>query len=334
MVYLEFELLLGGEFPRVLGELVDSARRRIYLASYVASLGGVVEDVYYGLAAKRRSGVDVRVVLDGVSRGALRLNRGVVELLRSLGVDCRLTRRLLHVKLYIVDDYSIVGSHNLVDPSATGRLDLSVMVYSRELADQLSNILHWVLEGGSPPPAVYRGVVGDAYYEVHTGYSILHDVYEKTRLAGERVKAMMYIASLSRATERYYRLLREKQSEGVDVAVLLDGSEQTRSHNKPVHDYLRGLGVERVMLSETPLHTKLLVIDDFVVTGSHNLTSASLAGRLELTLTLKHRRLADALNHFFENTWRQQLKRVGAYSPDSAGVPEPGQRGRAEAPLA
>ena len=84
--YLDYELLLDKDFIHVLGDLVDSARKRIYIVSYIASLSKATEDIYYGIAAKNRQGVDVKIVLNGVSQEALKYNNETKEFLEKLGV--------------------------------------------------------------------------------------------------------------------------------------------------------------------------------------------------------------------------------------------------------
>jgi len=92
----------------------------VFLASYIASLSDVTKGVYYVLARKQKEGVDVRAVLNGVSREALRYNTATVEFLKSIGVrDVKLTSRFTHIKLHIIDNHFIVGYHNLTSSPRT-----------------------------------------------------------------------------------------------------------------------------------------------------------------------------------------------------------------------
>jgi phosphatidylserine/phosphatidylglycerophosphate/cardiolipin synthase-like enzyme len=310
--YLDYELLLNKDFLYVLRDLVDTAKRRIYIATYIASKSRVTEDIYYGIAAKQREGVDVKIIMNGASQEALKFNEETKEFLEKLGVKhIKLTKRFTHIKLYIVDDYFIIGSHNLSGSPFMRRFEISIMIHSRDMANKLSELFNDLLLFEDPETLVYRGVIPeiDIYYEVMANYRILRDIYEKTRFAWDRVKILMYIATLSRATMRYYNLLSVKVNEGLDVALLLNGaSNLSVRYNKPVYDYLKSKGVERVMLTKDFVHSKLFVIDDFVIVGSHNLTSASIAGRLELALVIKSNNLANALDSIFESIWNKQLR--------------------------
>lgn len=317
--YLDYELLLNKEFIYVLRDLVDSAKRRIYIATYVASCSGVVEDIYYGIASKNKHGVDVKIVLNGASQEALKYNSETREFLAKLGIEnVKLTKKFIHVKLYIVDDYFIIGSHNLSGSSFAGRQEISLMIRSKPMADKLSILFNEMIVREEAEALVYRDVVGGVYYEVLVNYRILRDIYDKTRLSSNRVKILVYIASLSKATTRYYSLLRFKQDEGVNIAVLLNGaSKMSRRYNEPVHDYLKKIGIRRVLLSKDFIHSKLFIIDDTVVLGSHNLTAASIAGRLELSLAIKSRSLADALDYLFEHIWSRQEEKTEQKAHDA-----------------
>jgi len=93
----------------------------------------------------------------------------------------------------------------------------------------------------------------------------------------------------------------------VDIAVLLNGaSELSRRYNEPVAEYLRDLGLRRILLSERFIHAKLIVVDDYVILGFHNLTSSSVASRLELSMTIESKSLANALDTLFEHFYSEE----------------------------
>ena len=310
MTYLEYELLVNTDFLTVLRNLVDDARRRVYVATYVASLSDATKPIYYGLAYKWREGLDVAVILNGASQESLKYNTVTADFIRSLGVkNVKFTERFTHIKLYIVDDYFIIGSHNLSASSYLDRYEISLMVHSKRMSDKLAEFFRMLFMEEVAEPAVYRELMENGiYYEVMANYKILQDIYEKTFFASKRIKVMMYIATISRATLRYYALLKRKQEEGLDVAVMLNGaSKLSLKYNKEVRDHLKRLGVRRAILTKRFIHTKLFVIDDWAIIGSHNLTAASIAGRLEMSLAIHSPSLANALDHLFEKMFSEEL---------------------------
>lgn len=309
MRLLDYELLLNEDFLRVLINIVGDAKKRIYIVSYVASLSRATKDIYYAIAERARSGVDVKIVLNGVSQEALKFNKETAEFLNSIGVrSVKLTSVYTHIKLYIVDDYFIIGSHNLSGSSLAGRFEASLMIHSKEMSNILSELFLSSIMNEDVQTVAYRGDVAGTYYEILVNYAVLRDVFQKTMLSDKRIKILMYIATISKATRRYYDLLAEKSSEGVETAILLNGaSNMCRRYNEPVVEYLKAKGVERAMLSRSFVHAKLFILDDTVVIGSHNLTSASVAGRMELAIAIKSNNLANALDTVFEDLWSKQL---------------------------
>lgn len=300
---LEYEVLRGGEFLDILTQLIDSARKRVYIATYIASLTSITEDVYYALARRRRSGVDVKVLLDGSSMEADRYNSRTVEFLNTLGVPTSRSSKFLHVKLYIVDNYAIIGSHNLTSMKGRESYEISVMLNSKRACSRLSEFFLSLYNGEEPEPHIDRDVLEDGtYYEIMTNCRILDDIYEKTLYSMKRVKALMYIATISKATKKYYRLLKEKEDEGVEVVLVLDGSFRiSRHYNSKVHDYLKTLGLKKVVLTSKHNHAKVIVIDDYTIIGSHNLTSSSIAGRMELAVSLKNLSLANSMDYTIDD---------------------------------
>jgi len=137
-----YRVLVDTGVIRLVRELLEGGGPA-YIASYVASLSRAAEPVYRELERKAASGEEAVVVLDGYNRHAPeeRYNLGVARRLASAGVDARLSRPLLHAKLYIVGDYVVVGSQNLTSSSAAGRHELSVAVENRAMARAMAHLV-------------------------------------------------------------------------------------------------------------------------------------------------------------------------------------------------
>ncbi|MEM4787707.1 MAG: phosphatidylserine/phosphatidylglycerophosphate/cardiolipin synthase family protein [Ignisphaera sp.] len=306
---LEYEVLRGKEFFDILIQLIDNAKKRIYIATYIASLNPQTEELYYALARKLKSGVDVKFLLDGVSTEADKYNRLSTEFLNSLGVSVTRSNKFMHIKLYIVDNYVIIGSHNLSSPKSNS-YEVSLMLESKKIASRLSRFFLTIYSGKNPETSIDRDILEDGtHYEIMSNYRILDDLYEKTLYCSNRVKILMYIATLSKASKRYYRLLKEKEEEGVDIAVALDGVFKTsRRYNIEVYNYLKSIGLNRIVLTSRHNHAKIIVIDNYTMIGSHNLTSSSLAGRMELAIVLRNTNLSNSMSYMIEDIIARELE--------------------------
>lgn len=308
---LPFELLVNERYNEVLRHLIDEASERVLILSYLASTSKFMEPVFRALAFAVERGVLVAVALNGARGKAKSYNTVAKRKLNSLGVSSvKLTGKFNHAKLAVIDDIVIIGSHNLSGSSYGGRMEVSLLVKSKRLSDWLTNVFWEVYTNDEMPPKTYRDVDNGAYFEVFTGTRIIEDLKEKTELAEERVKILMYVASISRSTKRYYSLLRDKQEEGLDTYIVLNGKQKLAlSYNKRVYEYLKSIGYKRVVLSKRFIHAKLFLVDNTVITGSHNLTASSSAGRLELSIAVTQDRLARGVEILMDRTYRVERKR-------------------------
>ncbi|MEM1842473.1 MAG: phosphatidylserine/phosphatidylglycerophosphate/cardiolipin synthase family protein [Ignisphaera sp.] len=307
---LEYEILRGSEFLDILIQLIDSAKKRVYVATYIASLNKQTEEVYYAATRRHKHGVDVKFLLDGASRESDKYNRLSTEFLKSLGIPVIRTNKFMHIKLYIIDNHIIIGSHNLTAYKDKFSYDISVMIESKKASSKLSNFFLTIYNNKNPDLIIDKDILEDGtQYEIISNHMILDNIYEKTLNSSKRVKILMYIASLSKAIKKYYKLLKDKESKGVDVAVVLDGVYRiSRYYNTKVYKYLLSIGLKKVALTSRFNHAKIIVIDDYTMIGSHNLTSSSLAGRMELAIILKNNNLSTSMEYIIDDILAKELE--------------------------
>jgi len=306
-MYLDFEILSSARFFKALTDLVDHAKKRVYIITYNFSLTRYTWDIVYGLVAKAKENVDVKVILNGASSKALKQNRKLGSYMNKLGFkNVVYTSKFLHTKLYVIDDYVITGSHNLAREVG---VDISLLIRSKKLADKLLEVVLNSLKGYVYAQSI-RGTIDGVPYEVVLNTSVITKFFEIAKEARDYIKILMYLASLSKVTKKFYMLLREKADENVDIFVLLNGTEDMcLRYNRPVWEYMRNLGLE-TMLSKIPVHAKLLVTETMTLIGSHNLTSSSIAGRVELSVAFRNAEMSEALSYFFDNVWKTNLAKT------------------------
>lgn len=57
----------------------------------------------------------------------------------GLGVSrVLLSKRFIHAKLFIIDEFVVIGSHNLTASSVAGRMELTVGIRARNLSNSLN----------------------------------------------------------------------------------------------------------------------------------------------------------------------------------------------------
>jgi phosphatidylserine/phosphatidylglycerophosphate/cardiolipin synthase-like enzyme len=297
MNLFDYEILINEDFFRVFKRLIDNANERVYILTYLASLTNEAKSIYYTLISRRKD-LDIRIILNGASAKALNYNMNVKNFLETYGVNVELLKeRFMHTKLYIVDDYFIIGSHNL---TSTEALEFSLMIHSRSMSDILIQLIEnkTLLE---PKPFRHIGSLNGIEYEVIANREILKTLLHEITKANERIKIITYVATTS--IKNIYNEILKKQKEGIDTAILLNGIKS--QSNKKTYEYLKQLGITAA-LSKNYIHAKLYIIDETALIGSHNLTSASQQSRLELSIAIKSKTLTNALNTTFKKIWQQE----------------------------
>lgn len=96
---------------------------------------------------------------------------------------------------------------------------------------------------------------------------------------------------------------------GVKVRVIVDDSEfldNVASDNAKMAGYLQTYGIEvRMDDRRKTLHSKVWIIDDYVVLGSHNLVYYALEHNNEASIVVKSEALAEEYENYFEFLWKK-----------------------------
>ena len=286
------ELVLPDEFTPVMERLLAETRRRVYIITYIFSFSPYTRRIVERLGRLCRAGKQVKIFLNGVSGEALKFNKPVAEHLSRRGCDVRLSKKFHHIKLYIVDDHVIVGSHNM-SGSGASRLELSFLFNDHFLAERMAELAERIIDEDTSGDS-FEAKVGSIRVRVLYNVSALSEIRRTVSTARRRISIMTYIATVSNYTRRIYDDIIRRR---VPATILLNGAQALACrYNKPVCEYLSGHSHIRVALSRAFIHTKLYIVDGNIITGSHNLTSASIAGRMELNVVLENPRLASVLS--------------------------------------
>jgi len=135
--------LLNREYYEKLLELLDRANRSVYVIMYVAKydpkeVGDPVNVILEKLSRLNSRGVEVRVVLDDET---YRSYSETVNYLKSSGIGVKLDPSsgvTTHAKVVVIDGWVVfVGSHNWTESALTRNNEVSVIIYSEEVARRL-----------------------------------------------------------------------------------------------------------------------------------------------------------------------------------------------------
>jgi len=153
------ELLPDGRYFEVVSGLIASANRSVHVVMYVVKYDpkepaerDPANALLELLAGAKRRGLDVRVVVDDVTKQSY---PETVEFLKSRGVPVRLDPKAgvtTHAKIVIVDsEWVAIGSHNWSEAALKDNREYSVLIRSSEIAAQVEEYFEELWSGGRSP---------------------------------------------------------------------------------------------------------------------------------------------------------------------------------------
>ena len=309
-------LLISGAmyFPQLLAA-IESARRSVWVETYIFADDEIGARVAAALAAAAARGVEVYVVIDGYGGGEHA--RALVAELGQHGAQVRVYRperwwrlerkllRRLHRKMVVVDDaIAFVGGINIIDDhnhpaGEKGRLgprfDFAVMLEGPIVGGvaHAAHRLWWTLSLGErlneravPPPRLSR--IAPPFADGVTAQLLLRDNF-RNRRSIERA----YLAEIESSRDevliacayflpgrRLRAALRAATRRGVRVRLLLQGRvEYAVQHyaQRALYATLLADGIEIHEYLPSYLHAKVAVIDGrWATVGSSNIDPYSL----------------------------------------------------------
>lgn len=149
--------IVDGEYFALARDLIQGTTRFALCSLFIVDHGErghafeAVDHLLTELASANWRGVDTRLVIGG-SRENHRIRSSALlatARAKELGISTRLASALRHVnthmKLMIVDDRALIGSHNWASGMLGGQIQDSILVESAELASGLIALFqsHW-----------------------------------------------------------------------------------------------------------------------------------------------------------------------------------------------
>lgn len=333
-------------FPAML-KAIESARKSVFLESFVWWTGAVTQRFTDALSAKAEEGVPVRVLLDAY--GARQMDVEQERRMRESGVEIRWFRPLsswrfwktdqrTHRKLLICDDdVGFIGGVGIASEwegdarNSTEWRETQVRVRGPVVADLLAAFLDNWNEAGpwlwlDPPDQP-----SDEPGEIHAMC-----VYASTTIGWSKTATLMRaLIRISRhslkITTAYLNpdpqlmdLLIEAAERGVHVDIMTPGTTtDSRLSQLAGHDSIERLltaGVTIRRYERTMLHAKVLIADDRVVcVGSANFNHRSMGKDEECCIVALSKTLANGLAATFDKDCLD-AKRLAADEWSDRGV--------------
>lgn len=155
----QLELLPDEKYIVAVSRLIASANKSVHVVMYVAKYDpkqSAEKDpanmLLELLASAKRKGLDVRVVVDDVTKQSY---PETIEFLKSRNVPVRLDPKAgvtTHAKVVIVDgEWVVIGSHNWTQSALSSNREYSVLVRSSEIATKVEEYFEELWSSGRSP---------------------------------------------------------------------------------------------------------------------------------------------------------------------------------------
>lgn len=323
-------------FPAML-DAIRSARTSITFETYIYWSGEIGDAFSKALSERARAGIPVNVTVDWV--GSVKMDRTLLDEMESAGVRVKQYRPLrwynirrlnyrTHRKLLVVDGrIGFTGGVGIAD------------LWSGNAEDpQHWRETHFRIEG--PVVAQFQAAFNDNWIKT-TGELLNGDKYfpalpsagdldahlfMASPAGGSESMHLMYLLSIAAATqsidlaasyfvpdELVIQAFVAARTRGVRVRILLPGphidTEAVRLASKATWGRLLQAGVEIHVYQPTMLHTKLLIIDNEMVSvGSTNFDPRSFRLNDEANLNIYERTFAAQMTSVFEGDMKNSVR--------------------------
>ena len=261
--FTEFENLID-----IVVDFVNSSFNFLYISSY--SLNN--KEVVFAINNLVSKGVDVRVILEVPNKD----------------LKCKVLKdfekSLHHAKFMVNENYVLFGSANFTDSGLFDGYNDILLFEEQEKIENFKKLFLNIWNNGTVSGCKDFLVVG--YDNVES---------ELLKLI-QSAKKRIYVCVYAFTNEKILGLLKYKESKGIDVKIITDKwFESSKLNNYP----LRNL----VIVNDTMLHHKFIIVDDKVFTGSANFTVNGLNKNFEISYVSKE--LTNKYLYIFEYLWRR-----------------------------
>ncbi|MCO8123152.1 phospholipase D-like domain-containing protein [Stieleria sp. TO1_6] len=324
---------------KALFEVVESAERRIYVHSFILIDDRVGQRLIDVLCAKAKSGVEVRLMIDGF--GSFTFPNGLLESLEQAGGYCTRFKPLSriakfaylnyrnHRKLMVVDgQQAILGGANFVEYEMTPTPDNETWVdfllqVDGQAAQQIEAVFlsDWDFateQESRPPLSKLTTSVSEAQgNELASEDRTMMQVIPVGPDGPDEILDDLWLAAINRANDRIWivtpyfvppptamRSLEIAARRGVDVRVIVPESSDMPPADVARGDYLHDLtesGGKALCYPDRMVHSKMLLVDDQVAyIGSANFDMRSFFLNYELVLAVFDQTKIDELATWYD----------------------------------
>ncbi|MCB0356429.1 MAG: phosphatidylserine/phosphatidylglycerophosphate/cardiolipin synthase family protein [Bdellovibrionales bacterium] len=310
---MEKILFTGQEFKSGLFDLIDSAKEKLSISTYIFGNDDFGLEVINKLKVKAEQGLKVQLIVDGIGSWKW-LNHYKNKLPSHLELAVfhplpwplgywewpRLEsfifiNRRNHHKIFIVDDkQAIIGSRNLCKESLRWR-EISILLDSHAEIEALKNLFTWTWEHckGHRKNVFNLQKLNPPKANIYANNNLVARIRRYKSLLNQLKQCQTHIYLTTpyfAPPRRFINILIKKAKAGKDVRILLPHKTDVivsqwiaRNH----YNELLQAGVKIYEYQPEVLHAKTLIVDNWVLLGSSNFNQRSFKRDLEVDIVLQ-----------------------------------------------
>lgn len=299
----------GAEAYPAMERVIDNAKESLYVETFIFHDDESGRKIAQKIARKKKEGLDVRVLIDGLGLKLKKEDVRIYEYLKSEGVNVQIYNKTLlglhginitHRKLIIADgETGVTGGMNFGQEYEKVWHD-SMTEFQGEVVQDMQRefLVDWKRAGGNSPknpPVLKAGkvygnvplrVVVTTAHEQKKRYQIQDSTL--TLIKNAKKKITFFGAYFS--DDKLIDNLVEAKKRGIDVELIVP-----KKGDSKIFDKLNELTAKKMIKSDIKFyfylprfsHIKAAIIDDFAVVGSANTDARSFRENQELNVIVE-----------------------------------------------
>lgn len=295
----------GKDAYAAMNKMIDNAQKSLYIETFIFHDDETGRKMAERIARKRKQGVDVKVLIDGLGLRVTKDTR-IADYLKNEGVDVKIYNKLIlgvhginitHRKLIIADgENGITGGMNFGNEYEKEWHDSMTEFHGEVVQDmQKEFLVDWKRAGGETPKSIQTLKAGKTYgnvpmrvtvtsaHESDKRYQIKHSLLTLI----DNAKKKITVEGAYFSDDNLIKTLLNASKRGVDVQVIMPQKGDSKHFNRinpATAKIMLENGIKVYFYQPRFTHMKAALIDNFAVIGSANPDARSFRENQELNV--------------------------------------------------
>ena len=305
---------------RILSE-IDKAKEKIWISAYSLN----EEKLINKLLEKSSVNIDIRILFCDTSLlekqtetdDDVAIKEEINKLAQNDNITVTFVNRahinsIMHNKIIVIDDkVTITGSTNLTRSGIFDQTNDTLIINSRSINSIYSNEFNMLNNYISRGTSHYSRNIPSAGTQLDISIFFTPDDRAETQILDliERAKKRILFMVYSFTSNTLAGAIKVANNRKVDVRGIFcktwaDDNETYSVHSKIAPVKFK-LGYSESKEKYNLIHNKIMIVDDYLITGSYNFTASARTNNDENILIIKNKELVEEYINYFEKNWKR-----------------------------